>query len=97
MARRAARRVAVTKRVQLVILPGRKRAPLAKRVKLFIHIHSRTIGVGFTLLVAVVMVLLKERRLAAVSVISVSDEAVRIFADILVDRIFPGGEFTRGE
>jgi hypothetical protein len=93
---RGARKVySVGRRVQLVLLPKGKRVPWKRRLRTFVFVHQKAIGVAVVLSVSVVLVLIREKQLAAVTLASVADKAIELLGDLLTDRLFPGGEFVK--
>lgn len=94
MARRARRVLQVAPRVQLVLLPGKNRR-VGKRMRAFICVHQKAIGVVIIVLASVVLVVVRQHQLAAVTFASVAERAVELLGEVLSDRLFPGGEFTK--
>lgn len=87
------RKIKVTPGLQLLVtIP---QFSFRKRCVLFFHHHVRLVGIGSAVVAAVILVIYKEHRLAAVSVLSVGDELLKLVTEIVVDRVFPGGEFTK--
>jgi hypothetical protein len=95
MPRRARKVLHVGKRVQVVILPPRRRPSRWKRFHRFVYVHQKSIGVLAVLLVATVLVLVHKHQLAAVTVAGVLEKAIEVFLAVMTDRVFPGGEFVR--